>query len=192
MSDDDGRRGVLGLLLFAVAVVVAYGVVGVVAGLVWEAVWTPPTQVVQQHHVYYLDYASLRRVFSGTGLYVIVGGIASAVTTLVVVLVARGRELVALASVLVGSVLASVVMRQVGVSRGPTDPTTLAHSKPNGTRLPGSLVVSGHTPYLVWPIVALIVLALVFFAWSLPSEPGRTQAAPDDPAEADVPSAPAG
>lgn len=192
MTRVDGRRGLLGALLFAVAVIVAYGVVGVVAGVIWEAVWTPPSQVVQQHHVYYLDYASLRRVFSGTGLYVIVGGIASAVTTLVVVLLARGRELVALVSVLVGSVLASVVMRQVGVARGPADPTTLAHSKPNGTRLPGTLAVSGHSPYLVWPIVALVVLALVFFAWSPSAPPERTRSATDDPAEADIPSTPAG
>lgn len=192
MSDDDGRRGVPGLLLFAAGVLGAYAVTGVVAGVVWEAVWTPPSQVVQQHHVFYADYASLRRVFSGTGLYVIVGGIASALVTLAVVLLARGRELVALASVLVGSLLAADLMRRVGISRGPTDPTALAHHLPDGTKLPGNLVVSGQSPLLVWPIVGLVVLALVFFSWSRPPEPKHARTSPEDPAEADVPSSPAG
>jgi len=31
--------------------------------------------------------------------------------------------------------------------------------------LPGQLTVHGFTPYLVWPMVTLFVLAVVFFAW---------------------------
>ena len=45
---------------------------GALAGVVWERLWTPPTEMVQQHKPYYIDYASLRRVFTGTGLYVLV------------------------------------------------------------------------------------------------------------------------
>ena len=63
---------------------VAYALVGVVAGIVWERVWTLPAEIVQQHKPYYVDYGSLRRVFTGTGLYVLVGGAASALVALVV------------------------------------------------------------------------------------------------------------
>ena len=57
-------------------ILLAYAVMGAVAGAVWEAVWTPPGQVIAQHQVFFDSYASLRRVFTGTGLYVLVGGVA--------------------------------------------------------------------------------------------------------------------
>jgi hypothetical protein len=145
------------------AVLVAYALVGVVAGLLWEAVWTPPTQQVQDHAVYYTSYESLRRVFTGTGLYALIGAAGSALAALVTCLLARRRELLSLLAVLVGSVIAAGVMWKVGTSRGPVDPTTLAAHAANGTKVSGPLQVSGHSPYLVWPMASLLVLALVFF-----------------------------
>lgn len=152
-------------ILPAVAVVVAYALVGLVAGFVWERIWTPPTQIVQQHQVFYADYASLRRVFTGTGLYVLVGGAASAAVALVVALLTRRRELLTLGMVVVGSSIAAVVMWKVGVSLGPADPAAVAGHAADGTHVHGNLVVNGHSPFLVWPMVSLFVVALVFFAW---------------------------
>jgi hypothetical protein len=152
-------------LLIVVEVVIAYGLVGLVAGLVWEAVWSPPTEVVQQHQVFYTGYDSLRRVFAGTGLYVVIGAVASALTAFVCALLTRQREIFVLVGVSVGSTLAAFVMREVGVRRGPSDPAVLAKTSADGTPLQGALHVSGHSPYLVWPMTALFVLALVFFAW---------------------------
>jgi DivIVA domain-containing protein len=149
---------------FVLVTLVAYLVVGAVAGAVWEWVWTPPDQVVRDNQVFYTSYQSLRRVFTGTGLYVVVGGVAAALMSLVVCLLARGRELVTLATVVVGSCAAAAMMRLVGGLLGPDDPLTAA--KPADTQvLPGQLTVHGFTPYLVWPMVTLFVLAVVFFAW---------------------------
>jgi hypothetical protein len=172
-------------------VLLGYAAVGAVAGVVWEAIWTPPIQIVQHHQIYYVDYASLRRVFTGTGLYVLVASVASAVATLVVVGLARGRELLALAEVVIGSAIAALVMARVGISLGPDDPQGTVASTPNGTKVDGTLAINGHSPYLVWPMVALLVLALVFFAWNHPRRPGAADPWPDDPAEAGVPGAPA-
>jgi hypothetical protein len=179
----------LGVVVLVLEVLIAYALVALVAGLVWEAVWTPPDQVVQQHQVYPADYESLRRIFTGTGLYVLVAAVASALTALVISLLTRRRELAVLVAVALGSGMAAGVMREVGISRGPVDPTTLAASTANGDHLPGALDVSGFSPYLVWPMTSLLVLAVVFFAW--PRSPGvrpadREGFRSDDPTEESV------
>ncbi len=152
---------------FVLLALLAYVVVGVVAGVVWEWVWTPPDQIVRDGQVFYTSYESLRRVFTGTGLYVLVGGVAAAATSLVICLLTRGRELVTLGTVLIGSCAAAAAMRLVGPMLGPDDP--LSAATPKGTQVvPGQLTVNGFSPYLVWPMVSLFVLALVFFAWPTP------------------------
>jgi hypothetical protein len=195
MTRREGSDSPLWLALIVIEVLIAYALVGLVAGLVWEAVWTPPTEVVQQHQVFYTDYPSLRRVFTGTGLYVVVGAVASTLTALVIALLTRTRELLVLVGVTLGSGLAAFVMRDVGISRGPSDPTVLAKTAADGTHLSGALHVSGHSPYLVWPMTALFVLALVFFAWprSPAADPGdRDRFDTSDPAEAAVSERPSG
>jgi hypothetical protein len=185
MSEHDSPTTSAGVLhrgsaaRFVVLTLLAYVVLGAVAGAVWEWVWTPPQQVVRDHQVFYSSYESLRRVFTGTGLYVVVGGVAAALISFVVCLLTRGRELVTLATVLVGSCVAAALMRYVGGRLGPDDPLSVA--KPTGTEvLPGQLDVHGFTPYLIWPMVSLLVLSLVFFAW-----PGRRDDFPRDTSHAD-------
>jgi hypothetical protein len=174
-----------GPVRFVLLTLLAYVVLGAVAGVVWEWVWTPPGQVVRDHQVFYTSYESLRRVFTGTGLYVVVGAVAAALIALVVCLLTRGRELVTLATVLVGSCVAAALMRLVGGLLGPPDPLSVA--KPSGTQvLPGKLIVNGFTPYLIWPMVSLFVLAVVFFAWPNVSDDFRHDARHPDPFEADA------
>jgi len=139
-------------------------VLGAVAGVVWEWIWTPPGQVVQGHQVFFDSYASLRRVFTGTGLYVLVGAVASALLSLGVVLLARGRELLTLLLIVVGSAIAAALMWRVGTLLGPGDPASLAAHTAKRTSVPGPLSVEGKSPYLIWPMTSLFVLALVFFA----------------------------
>jgi hypothetical protein len=153
---------------FAIGVVAGYLLAGALCGVLWEWIWTPPTQFVQQHQLFYLDYSSLRRVFSGTGLYVLISGIASAIVAAVVCLLTRRHELVTLGLVIVGSVAAGLVMREMGYALGPPDPLVAAAHAADGTRLQAQLQVAGTTPLLVWPMASLLVLALTFFAW-----PGR-------------------
>ena len=191
MSDGGARRSVLGRGSPArqvVLILLAYVVVGAIAGAVWEWIWTPPVHIIRNHQVYYASYASLRGVFTGTGLYALVGAVASALLAVAVCLLTRRRELVTLAGVLVGSVLAALLMRLVGGWLGPADPTSLAATAADNTEVPGSLVVTGRTAYLVWPVVSLFVLALVFFAWP-GSEPAPSYDETPDPAEAGVPDA---
>lgn len=172
-------------------VLVAYVALGAVAGVVWEWLWTPPGQVVAQHQVFYDSYSSLRRVFTGTGLYVLVGAAASALLSLVVSLLARGRELLTLVLVVLGSAIAAAVMLKVGTALGPADPASIAHHTTARTPVHGQLTVEGKTlwgiksPYLIWPMASLLVLALVFFAWPTSHLPHHGGGAAD-PSEAEA------
>jgi hypothetical protein len=149
----------------ALLVVLAYAVVGALAGVVWETVWTPPGQVVAQHQVFYDSYESLRRVFTGTGYYVLVGAVASGLVALGVTLLTRGRELLTLGLVIVGSVIGAVIMLQVGTALAPDDPAGIAAHTTARTAVQGPLQVQGKSPYLIWPMASLLVLALVFLIW---------------------------
>lgn len=196
---DRARRGPLAPGSTArtiVLVLLTYAVLGAVAGVVWEAVWTPPGQVIAEHQVFYDSYASLRRVFSGTGLYVVIGGITSALVALVVTLLARGRELLTLLLVVIGSAIAAAVMLKVGTALGPADPASIAEHTVKRTSVPGALTVQGKSvlgvksPYLIWPMSSLLVLALVFFAWPTSHLPRlRHDMHSGDPREAGIPGA---
>jgi hypothetical protein len=188
--DDGAGRGPLAAgspLRTALLVVLAYVLLGAVAGVVWETIWTPPGQVIARHEVFYDSYASLRRVFTGTGLYVVVSAAASGLLALTVTLLTRRRELLVLVLVVVGSALAAAVMWKIGTSLAPADPATLAAHTTKRTPVSGELTVEGKSPFLVWPMTSLLVLSLVFFAW-----PGHylardvRAASTSDPREADI------
>jgi hypothetical protein len=165
-AHDRGRLRLLGgPVRVGLLVLVAYAVLGAVAGVVWEWLWTPPGQVIVQHQVFYDSYSSLRRVFTGTGLYVLVAAVASALLALLVTVLVRGRELLVLATVVLGSAVAAALMWRVGTLLGPADPAGVAAHTAGRSTASGDLTVAGKSPYLIWPMVSLFVLSLVYFAW---------------------------
>jgi hypothetical protein len=64
----------------------------------------------------------------------------------------------------VGSAIAAALMWRVGTLLAPVDPGSLAAHTVKRTRVRGPLTVEGKSPYLIWPMSSLLVLALVFFA----------------------------
>jgi len=144
-----------------VLVLVACAAVGALAGVVWEAWWTPPSGVVRGH-VWSLDFSESRGLFSGTALYVVVGllgGILVGVTSAYFV---DRVELVTLTAVAVGSVLAAWLMLRVGTALAPPDPAVAAQTSPNKTVLPDTLAVSGSWPLGAFPAGAMIGVAVVY------------------------------
>ena len=150
--------------------VAVFAVVGVLAGVVWEWLWTPPTGVVVDHQ-WLLGLAGLRAEFSATGVYVVVASVAGLLTGALCALFLDRAELVTLVAVLVGAVLAGWVMVQVGQALGPADPRELAETARNGTRLPSDLRITGQiwpprsirdpSPYVAFPAGATLGLAVV-------------------------------
>lgn len=161
--DRASLRPALVQLILAVAVL---AVLGVVAGAVWEWVWTAPKGVVVDHAWVADDEASLRGQFSGTGWYVVVASVAGLVGGAVVALFVDRFPLVTLLGVVLGSVLAAWLMYGVGVWLGPGDPQTLAHAAKDGTHLPGQLQVDHKSPWTALPAGALVALAMVFLGLS--------------------------
>jgi len=146
----------------SVVVVGVFAVVGVLAGAVWEWLWTPALGVAVQH-TWQPTLDSARAEFSSTAWYVVVASVAGLVTGAVVGLACRRWEVLTLAAVLVGSVLAAWVMLEVGHALGPGDPQAAAATAADGTRIPTDLEVRGTSPYLALPASALLALVVVFF-----------------------------
>ncbi len=141
--------------------------VGVLAGVVWQWLWTPAMGSVLDHKWAPADAIALSEQFSSTGWYVVVGTVAGLVTGALVALFLDRSPLLTLAAVVVGSALAAWLMYVVGTALGPADPTTLAKTAADGTMIPEQLKVSGKSPYIALPVGALIGVALVFLGMSV-------------------------
>lgn len=161
------------LLRRAVLVLLAFGLAGLLAGVVWEWWWTPPTGVVVEQQ-YLLDADGLRSTFSGTALYVLVAVVAGVLLGVAVAVLSEAAEVWTLVLVVVGSALAGWVMHAVGTALDPPDPDRLAATAEDGTRLPEELSVSGWSPYVAFPSGALLGLTVVFVGW-----PGGRPASPE-------------
>lgn len=157
-------RGALGPALRRVAVVLGvFVVVGALAGVVWEWLWTAPVGVAVKGEWVAESFDTFRGEFSGTAWYVVIASVAGLVTAVALALVLDRAELLTLAAVLAGSALAAWVMLLVGEALGPPDPQTVAATADDLTRIPDQLTVSGRSPFVAFPSGALVGLLVVFF-----------------------------
>lgn len=159
------RGPVLALLRRFALVVAVFVVAGVLAGALWEWIWTPPQGVVIDHELL-LDGDGLRADFSSTALYVLVAAFAGLLLGVLVAVFADRYELVTLVGVVAGSVLAAWLMLQVGEWLGPPDPGPLAATADDYTRIPDDLDVSGTSAFTAFPAGALIGVVVVFIGLS--------------------------
>ena len=116
-------------------VLLLFAVVGVLAGVVWQWVWSPPTGVAYQGS-WVLDVEGLTHDFSGTGLYVVVGAVAGLLAGAAAGVLFDRDELVTLAAVVAGAALAAWLMKEVGQALGPPDPRPLAEAADDYTPHP--------------------------------------------------------
>ncbi|MGA8255967.1 MAG: hypothetical protein WB767_05260 [Nocardioides sp.] len=162
-SNRDILRYLAPMLAQALLVVAVFAGVGAACGWLWFTVWTPPSGGVQDGVWLYEDFASIGDVFDATALYVVVGvGVGALLGVLTAVLVRRA-ELLMLVAVLAGSALAAWLSYRVGLHLSAPDPTTLAAGLPDGTQLDGNLELPGRSPFIAWPLGALVGLAVTYF-----------------------------
>jgi len=159
----------LGRLLLVVTV---FAVAGVLAGVLWEWIWTPTDGVVIDHELL-LDGDGLRSDFSGTALYVMVAAFTGLLVSVVVCVLSDRYELVTLLGIALGSVLAAWLMLRVGHALGPPDPAPLARAAEDYTRIPDELHVAGTSPYTAFPGGAMVGLIVVFIGLSRRSRHDR-------------------
>lgn len=145
----------------AALVLVLFAATGAAAGYLWFRLWDPPMGVVFDGK-WFLDEKGLRGEFSSTGWFIVVAAVAGLVLGGLSALIFDRSELMTLAAVAVGAVLATYLMWRLGVHLGPADPEVLAASTPDRQQLPGQIAVAGFSPFLVLPGTALASLALTY------------------------------
>lgn len=145
------------ILVRVAGTVAAYVLASVVAGVVWERLWSAPVGLTYGGE-WFLEPAGPDFAFEGAALYVL---IALPLGLLLAVLssLRPGHEVTTVVTVLVASVIGAVVMYAVGHGLGPPDPQALAAGQPDYTPLPGDLVLSsstrGETPFASTALVAM-------------------------------------
>lgn len=167
------------LLRDALLMLAGFAVVGALGGLGWEVWWTPPTGVVLDG-TWFPDDQGVRDQFSGTGLFVIVGLVCGVLAGAACAWLVDRMELLTLAAVVAGSVLATWVMLQVGQALAPPDPQARAAEVADYTELPGTLEVTGSGAYAALPAGALTGLVVVFIGLS-PTRRQPTTSSDDHP-----------
>jgi hypothetical protein len=183
------------ILVRALVVLATFAVVGAIAGVVWEWLWTPPLGIAYRGK-WLLEPSGPDYAFSGTGWYVVVALAAGLLTALVLGWVLVSGELTTLVAAMVGSVLAGWLMFTVGHTLGPPDPRPLAAAKDDLERLPSDLRVAVKDPeekdpdpepatysmtssaFLSFPLGTTVGLALVWFTTS-----GRRVRRVEEPAD---------
>lgn len=167
------RPGLVADVVRALGVLVVFALAGAAGGWVWHRLWTPPLGVAARAAQgapltwFPLDETALNQMFGATGLYLLVGVVGGLVLGLVAGLVLRRSELVVLAAVLVGSVLAAWLTHLVGQHLGPPSPDAVAARSPEGTRIPGDMATPGHSFYVAWPLGSLLGLTVAYLLPSL-------------------------
>lgn len=98
---------------------------GALAGVVWEAWWTPPSGAAL-HGEWIPDTAGAPAVVGAEGTFVVVGGVLGLLYGVGVLAFARGREVVTSVSLFAGALLAARVAEAVGGWLGPADAAAAA------------------------------------------------------------------
>lgn len=187
MPDRVRPGGWLRLGIDVAGVLVAFAAAGLLAGWLWEKIWTPNRGVAFQGKWYggtrangYTDYTALKGDFDAVAVFALVGLATALVLGVASALLARRAALVTLAAVVVGSILGCFVAYRFGMHLGPSDPAVLAKTAPDRTLLPDHLVLHGKSPFLVWPLGALVGLMTIYFLTTGVEESRRREA--QDPA----------
>lgn len=171
----------------AVLVPVVLGVaLGALGGWLWWTWWGPPpvgkvyeTPAGPTWYPNPFD-PGVTRDFTGTATFVVVGFALALVLGLASGWIARHRAVPGLVAVTLASLAAAAVMTVIGLWQSPADPQGLVDQVAIGDKLPGHLEVGGWTPYLAWPVGALlgylVLMLSVTSEWRRPEQPSAVPA----------------
>ncbi len=149
---------------------------GLVAGWAWQQ-YAPLARYKVDETGAALDEEQMTRVFGPDGLFVAIGFLAALVLGAALFWWLRDYGPFAVATVVLGSMVASGLAWAVGMLLGsePLDPRLAAASP--GDLVPASLELHGWTALAAWPIgAALAVAVIAALSWRQEHATGTTQA----------------
>lgn len=139
-------------------------VVGVLAGLVWQWVWTPPTGAAWEGE-FYLDPGGVAREVSATGWFTVIGLLAGIAFGTAAAYSCSTHEVATLLGVFVGSLFLAWAMLVTGHVVGPPDPHVVARTAGDWEPIVSDLGLSGvdsvGRPYGSSALLAPAVGALI-------------------------------
>lgn len=159
------RRAGAGWLLDAVLVIVAFGLVAVLAGLIWPRL-VDPVVVTRTEAGTATGEVAIAERFDNDGWYAVLAGGLGLVLGVALTawqLHRRRDEVSALTAVVLGAALAAWLMSRVGTAVGPPDPATVLAEADVGATALDQVRVTARAAYLVWPIAAVLGALLVFW-----------------------------
>ena len=176
---DPPTRGWLGAGALGLGIVVLGGALGAAGGWFWYRWWGPPGEgevYETSRGPLWLDTADQARThaFDAIAQFVVIGVTLGLVLGLVAAIVGRRRPLGALAAVCAASAVGALLAARVGFQLSPPDPQTLADEVEIGAKLSDGLVLDGWTPYLCWPVGALVGFLAVMLSSKSVSEVRRS------------------
>jgi MFS family permease len=164
----------------ATLVVAVHAAVGAAVGYGWFRLWDSPTGIAFEGEWFPSPSdQGYRSIVGATATYVLLGLAAGLVLGVLAALLARHSELVTLAAVVVGAVLAAWISYRLGSSLGPPDAAALAARSEDLTEIPGDLAIEGRSPFVAWPFGGLLGLAVTYLLTSGLAESRRRER--DDP-----------
>jgi hypothetical protein len=157
--EDHGETGpkvsVTEVLADVAVIVGGMALLGVIAGVVWARVATPPQLIRYQHNIGQ-DELQLSRLFAVDGWYAVIAAVGGLVGGLGFALLRRRDELVTLLLTVVGCVVAAFLMKATGHLLGPGDPTAALREAPVGAHVDAQLELKSFASMLAWPFTALV------------------------------------
>jgi hypothetical protein len=155
---------------WALVVLVGLLVAGALAGVLWWALWTPPTGVAFDGR-FVLDGPGSRSAFDATASFVLISLAVGLVGGIVAGAGARRDELAVLAAAVGGAIGATGLMYGVGHLLGPPDPSSLATRAADYEPLVDELTVAGWAPLLVLTGALLVGLVVTLLGLALRPAP---------------------
>lgn len=143
-----------------------FAVLGVLGGVLWEAV-TPLAAFTRVGDDGIMGEQELARQFSASGWYVVIGVVGGLISGFALVLWRRRNPVLMVVLLTLGGALAAFVMAQVGLALGPEDPQQVLPTVDVGDKVPLQLAVEGFGIYFTWAIAALASACAVLFGMAV-------------------------
>lgn len=173
-SEPPGPNPAIRDALTSVSVVVGwFAVAAVIAAVVWWQV-TPLAEFTRTSNNATMDEEQLAKQFGTEGWFFVIAAVAGLVSGAVLVLLRRRNPVLMVVLVTLGGAFATLVMVELGLLLGPSDPASVLASTPVGGKVPLQLKLDAHGLWFIWSIAALV--GAIIALWTVESrEASRLQ-----------------